>query len=398
MAKPHSSQRSRATIGQPEARHWRWRARVQHRISERSADGRPPYPAPALCRQRRGRAGLANQSRLRQSRQDARLAERHRGSACVETLHFRRLSPAHGYCSIFRTSFTTSDITPISPASSGCNRASSYRYSGHGVLPQSALIFLSFNARSRNWVAIPTGFLFALLQDMFLPVAQRTGQLSCRRRPLRNIARGQGLSPASACSTVAGPRSSAYWAQRGFIRTTSPRPRAETTVRHTVRHDGARSDPDLCARHLRPGYRIVFEAFMRHALRHTDHVLTVSENTAGDVRRYTGSLQIPTPPITVTRNGSSFAEFLHGGKTPGRHAARSPGAVCTVRRHDRGPEIISWCSMSGRRMIDEGDDPPHLVCVGRLGWKSTGFISTLVESGYLRRQDPSIARHLRRGS
>src|SRR5204862_5077896 len=31
----------------------------------------------------------------------------------------------------------------------------------HGVLPQSALIFLSFNARSRSWVAIPTGFLFA---------------------------------------------------------------------------------------------------------------------------------------------------------------------------------------------------------------------------------------------
>src|ERR1700752_1635997 len=44
----------------------------------------------------------------------------------------------------------------------------------HGVLPQSALIFLSFNARSRSWVAIPTGFLFALLQDLFLPVAQRS--------------------------------------------------------------------------------------------------------------------------------------------------------------------------------------------------------------------------------
>ena len=37
---------------------------------DRSADGRPPYPAPALRRQRRGRAGLAHQSRLRPARQD----------------------------------------------------------------------------------------------------------------------------------------------------------------------------------------------------------------------------------------------------------------------------------------------------------------------------------------
>ena len=36
-----------------------------------------------------------------------------------------------------------------------------------------------------------------------------------------------------------------------------------------------------------------------------------------------------------------------------------------------------------RRMIEEGDDPPHLICVGRLGWKSIGFISTVVENGYL---------------
>jgi len=28
-------------------------------------------------------------------------------------------------------------------------------------------------------------------------------------------------------------------------------------------------------------------------------------------------------------------------------------------------------------------DPPHLVCVGRLGWKSSSFISTLVETNYL---------------
>jgi hypothetical protein len=36
-----------------------------------------------------------------------------------------------------------------------------------------------------------------------------------------------------------------------------------------------------------------------------------------------------------------------------------------------------------RRMIEDGDDPPHLICIGRLGWKSSSFISALVETGYL---------------
>src|SRR5262245_9557346 len=29
------------------------------------------------------------------------------------------------------------------------------------------------------------------------------------------------------------------------------------------------------------------------------------------------------------------------------------------------------------------DDPPHLVCVGRVGWKSEPFVAKLVETNYL---------------
>ena len=39
----------------------------------------------------------------------------------------------------------------------------------------------------------------------------------------------------------------------------------------------------------------VFEEFMRRALRHADHILSVSENTAKDLRRYAQSLQISEP-------------------------------------------------------------------------------------------------------
>jgi len=34
-------------------------------------------------------------------------------------------------------------------------------------------------------------------------------------------------------------------------------------------------------------------------------------------------------------------------------------------------------------MIEQGDDPPHLICVGRMGWKATAFVSGLVETNYL---------------
>jgi hypothetical protein len=41
------------------------------------------------------------------------------------------------------------------------------------LLPRSELVFLSFDARNRNWVSIPTGFLGSLLTDLLLPEPER---------------------------------------------------------------------------------------------------------------------------------------------------------------------------------------------------------------------------------
>src|SRR5438105_2054864 len=112
---------------------------------------------------------------------------------------------------------------------------------------------------------------------------------------------------------------------------------------------------------------VVFEEFMRRALKHTDHILAVSENTARDVRRYSASLQLPEPAITVTKNGSSFTEFLPPGEAPGEITVgelpeRFVLFVATIEGRKNHQLILDvW-----RRMIEEGDDPPHLVCVGRL--------------------------------
>ncbi len=254
----------------------------------------------------------------------------------------------------------------------------------HGVLPQSALIFLSFNARSRNWVAIPTGFLFALLQDMFLPVAQRTVSFPAEDArygilPGAKDFTGVGVLDGGGTSVLC--LLGAAWVQQDYLhRVLALKRQFGTRFVMTVHDLIPIYASDTCDQDT----VVVFEAFMRRALRHADHILAVSGNTASDVKRYSASLQIPEPPITVTKNGSSFTEFLPGRESPGDIAAgdlpeRFVLFVATIEGRKNHQLVLDiW-----RRMIDEGDDPPHLVCVGRLGWKSTGFISTLVESGYL---------------
>ena len=128
----------------------------------------------------------------------------------------------------------------------------------------------------------------------------------------------------------------------------------------------------------------VFEEFMRRALRHADLILAISEYTAKDVRRYLSTLGISMPPITVTECGSSFAEFLprdlQSGKTTLRDLPeRFVLFVATVEGRKNHQLIFDvW-----RRMVEEGDDPPHLICVGRLGWKAVTFVTALVETNYL---------------
>jgi glycosyltransferase involved in cell wall biosynthesis len=129
---------------------------------------------------------------------------------------------------------------------------------------------------------------------------------------------------------------------------------------------------------------LAFERFMQRALRHVDHILAVSNHTAKDVRRYLAALQYPEPPITVTQNGSSFAEFLPKAVSSGAATLRDLPErfvlfVATIEGRKNHPLMLEvW-----RRLVQEEDNPPHLICVGRLGWKATAFVSTLVETNYL---------------
>ena len=251
------------------------------------------------------------------------------------------------------------------------------------VIAPAAVTFMSFNARSRDWMVIPTGFLLSLLRDLFLPESQRLISFPAEEarygmlpgaRPFDGTGVLDDGNPSVLCLLGAA------WVHQDYVhRVLALKRRFATRFVMTV-HDLI---PIYARETCDQDTARVFEEFMRRALPHVDHVLTVSENTARDVRRYLAALHVPEPAITVTRNGSSFTEFLHDAQ-PAAPALRDLPErfvlfVATIEGRKNHQLIYDlW-----QRMVAEGDDPPHLICVGRLGWKATAFVSALVESDYL---------------
>ena len=252
------------------------------------------------------------------------------------------------------------------------------------LLPPSAFVFLSFNAKIRRWLAIPSGFLISLLQDLFLPERERLVRFStddARDGILPGAADfdGKGLLDDGVPSVLC--LLGAAWVQQDYFHHILAFKRKFNTRFVMMMHDLI---PIYARETCDQGTVQVFEAFLRRALRHADHCLCVSENTASDLRRCSRTLSLPEPKITVTRNGSSFDEFLpkmvSGGDVgPENLPDRFVLFVSTIEGRKNHRLIFEvW-----QRMIDEGDDPPHLVCVGRVGWRSEAFVAKLVETNYL---------------
>jgi glycosyltransferase involved in cell wall biosynthesis len=252
------------------------------------------------------------------------------------------------------------------------------------LLAPPSVVFLSFNARSRNWVSIPTGFLISLLRDLFLPNAQRLIAF-----PAEDARYGvlPGAQPFDGAGVLDDGNPSvlcllgAAWVNQDYMhRVLGLKRRFGTRFVMTV-HDLI---PIYARESCDQDTARVFDEFMRRALPHVDHILAVSDNTAKDVRRFLATLQLPEPSITVTKNGSSFAEFLPTFRQSGDATLldlpeRFVLFVATIEGRKNHQLIFDvW-----RRMIEQGDDPPHLICVGRMGWKATAFVSGLVETNYL---------------
>jgi glycosyltransferase involved in cell wall biosynthesis len=251
------------------------------------------------------------------------------------------------------------------------------------VAPQT-VIFLSFDPRVGRWTTIPTGFLISLLRDLFRPESQRlvtfvAEEARCGALPGAQQFDGLGVLDDGNPSILY--LLGAAWVQQDYVhRVLALKRRFGTRFALTV-HDLI----PIYARETCDQDTVrVFERFMRRALPHADLVLADSENTAKDVRRYLATLGLPEPALSVTKCGSSFAEFLpkdwHAAETTLRDLPeRFVLFVATIEGRKNHQLIFDvW-----RRMLEESDDVPHLICVGRLGWKAEAFVSALVETNYL---------------
>ena len=187
-----------------------------------------------------------------------------------------------------------------------------------GRLSSGFVNFISFNTATDNWNLIPAGYLISLLRDLFLPASQRSVNFAAEPArygvlPGAQPFDGSGIldrgHPSVLCLLGAA------WVQRDYCRRVVMLKRRFGTRFVMAVHDLI---PIYARETCDQGTARVFEDFMRRALRHVDHVLAVSENTANDLRRYVNSLRLPEPLITVTKNGSSFAEFLPRGEQPGQ--------------------------------------------------------------------------------
>ncbi|MGE3279651.1 MAG: glycosyltransferase [Alphaproteobacteria bacterium] len=253
-----------------------------------------------------------------------------------------------------------------------------------GLYSHRDLVLLSFESQTRRWMTIPTGFLLAVLEDLFLPESSRMvrypmAAARCGVLPGAKEFDGTGIlddvRPSVLCLLGAA------WVHRDYVHRVLDLKRRFGTRFAMAVHDlipiYARETCDQDTAH-------VFEEFMTSALRHVDHILSVSQNTAGDLKRYLQKLGIKEPPITVTRNGSSFDEFLPKNRSVVNATEldipiRFVLFVATIEgRKNHQLMLKLW-----ERMIADGDDPPVLVCVGRLGWKSSDFLSRLIETDYL---------------
>ena len=139
------------------------------------------------------------------------------------------------------------------------------------------------------------------------------------------------------------------------------------------------------------------------ALRHADHVLSISENTAKDLQRYARSdVGAGAADHCHPERLSSFDEFLPKGDMPPElRQTVFRNASCCSSPPSRAARTTALSLDIWRRMLAAGDDPPHLVCVEpggmeiralcREDWSETGYLAGRrvillqeVSDGYLR--------------
>jgi glycosyltransferase involved in cell wall biosynthesis len=238
------------------------------------------------------------------------------------------------------------------------------------VWPYFEAVHFTFAEHGRPW-RLKTADLFAILRY----VEEETVDVTEARRLTYQAKRGGVCTTWSAGSAylVLG----AFWADGGL----GPLQRfvgARGAVFGVLVHDlFAVTMPELC----QEGAVETFEAQLRAGLQTWDFVVTNSEATAKDVRRYLAE-RLPgrAVPVIATALAHDFATRPRESRAP--TAAPLPEAVRdrrfvlsvgTIEPRKNYPALLdAWSALARRRA-----DLPQLVIVGRPGWRSDTVVEQL---------------------
>jgi len=146
--------------------------------------------------------------------------------------------------------------------------------------------------------------------------------------------------------------------------------------------------PTIKPQWLEPIHTRSITAWVRHVLRESDHVLTISEFSRQEIERYCEECRFAVPPLTVVRLGDVLAGAAVATSPPPlpRFAPSRPFFVCVstfdVRKNHR-LLYDAWTQLSSRR----GDACPDLVCIGTPHLYVADLLREI-------RQDRSVNRHI----
>ncbi|MBV8525866.1 MAG: glycosyltransferase family 4 protein [Acetobacteraceae bacterium] len=252
------------------------------------------------------------------------------------------------------------------------------------LYPPDQFALISYDTLNKQWIVLRSEYMGALLRGMFLPADQR-------RHTFDIMAARHGILPSATSLEDAGLLHAgcpsvlcllgAAWVRTDYFREVLQLKRVYGMRFVMCLHDLIPIyAPETCDQ----GTVKVFEEFMRRALRHTDCFLAVSTNTATDLARYTTTLRLRRQNVVVTGNGSSFQEFMGPSAVSRSFINELPRRFVLFVSTIEGRKNHQFIFDLWRDLIAEGVEVPHLVCVGRLGWKSEAFLGNLVETGYLR--------------
>jgi len=249
------------------------------------------------------------------------------------------------------------------------------------LYPANSTKFLSYDNRKHEFILLDSVYVVQLLEDLFLPLDQRTVYFDRIDARLGVLPNSSNMSADGSKQNVVCLLGAAWVNQDYFARILELKRTYGFKFVMTV-HDLI---PIYASETCDQGTTKVFKKFLNQAYRYTDAFLSVSENTARDIQKYANRIGVTPPPVHVAKNGSHFNDFI---------AKENTDTIAIESLGINGNYVLFVSTIEGRKnhqlmfevwrnMIQAGVDVPTLVCVGRNGWRAEEFLNNLISTNYL---------------